>query len=276
MREPQYFIAQGQDVQGPFDKSRVLKWIQAGRARPEMLYSLEGGDWRQGHQCPELFPPPGVAPVQVPQAQPAVPYAAQPAYPVADAPLPASVRGGGRRRRRGYRGGRSYGHHDDYDDGPRGRYARPSGPPGEVTTVVFLDFITGALYGLLAGLSFLATAAIDPDDPFTNPDAERSFFLLAGIVFTVFCIGYIVLGLAIRGGSGVARTIHIMLSCLGLLFGLRELTQGLSFSSFLQIALPLVIILLLLSPNANAFFGRRAAGRGGRRMRGGRGRRRRY
>ena len=43
--EPRYFIAQGENVQGPFTRSRVLDLVRQGKVRADMMFSLEGGEW---------------------------------------------------------------------------------------------------------------------------------------------------------------------------------------------------------------------------------------
>ena len=57
MCEPQWTIAQGENVQGPFPESKVRRYIEAGRVRADMLFSRDGGDWVPGHEIPALFPP---------------------------------------------------------------------------------------------------------------------------------------------------------------------------------------------------------------------------
>jgi len=54
--EPRYFIAQGENVQGPFTRSRVMDLVRQGKVTADMMFSLEGGEWVQGHQIPDLFP----------------------------------------------------------------------------------------------------------------------------------------------------------------------------------------------------------------------------
>ncbi|MDA1196068.1 MAG: hypothetical protein O2894_12930, partial [Planctomycetota bacterium] len=110
MSEPQYYIAQGEKVQGPFPLSRrVVGWAQMGRVRPDMLFSREGGAWVAGRDCPEIF---GTVPVPVVPAQLVRPVrAVQPAQVVpAAAVAPVVSRGGSR-------GLASRGRRDD--DGPR-------------------------------------------------------------------------------------------------------------------------------------------------------------
>ncbi|MDF1702257.1 MAG: GYF domain-containing protein, partial [Planctomycetota bacterium] len=157
MNDPQYWIAQGEDVQGPYARSKLRAWIAAGRVRPDMLFSLEGGEWVQGHDCPELFAPEiGGGASSGPPAMPAAQAA-----PASAAPS----RGGGRRRRRPARarGPARRDRDQDDDDGGRGRHARPAGPPGAVMTVVILDFLGVALYGFLGVGAILLVAAAKKD-----------------------------------------------------------------------------------------------------------------
>ena len=68
-QETRYYIAQGENVQGPFPRSRVLALIAEGKVRADMLFSAEGGDWVSGHECPDLFPS-GTAPAPTSGAAP--------------------------------------------------------------------------------------------------------------------------------------------------------------------------------------------------------------
>ncbi|MHC5011377.1 MAG: hypothetical protein ACYTG6_10560 [Planctomycetota bacterium] len=95
--ETRYYIAQGENVQGPFPRSKVVDLIRQGRARPDMLYSAEGGPWIVGHEVADLFPGgaagPGPAPLyDEPE------WEDQPAAPV-------HGRGRGRHRLKAHRGG---------------------------------------------------------------------------------------------------------------------------------------------------------------------------
>ena len=61
MSEPQYFIRQGEVVQGPFSGERIRGWIATGRVRPEMELSDDGTRFRRGDQFPGLFDAPVAA-----------------------------------------------------------------------------------------------------------------------------------------------------------------------------------------------------------------------
>jgi hypothetical protein len=58
MSEQQFFIRQGEKVQGPFSVERIRGWIAAGRMHPEMELSEDGTSFRRGDQIPGLFDAP--------------------------------------------------------------------------------------------------------------------------------------------------------------------------------------------------------------------------
>lgn len=70
--ELRYYIAQGAHIQGPYLASRVRELIAEQQVRPDMQFSLEGGAWRPGPECPELFPAPA-AEQDVPAPPPPLP-----------------------------------------------------------------------------------------------------------------------------------------------------------------------------------------------------------
>ena len=47
----------GGNVQGPFPVSRIRGWINKGKVRPEMNFSLDGDHWVPGDAVPGLFEP---------------------------------------------------------------------------------------------------------------------------------------------------------------------------------------------------------------------------
>lgn len=271
MNEPQYWIAQGENVQGPFARSVVRQWIADGRVRADMLFSLEGGAWVQGHDCPELFPTEQAAPPALPSAPGA--YAA----PVAAAPAPS--RGGSRRRRSSGRRRAAVRRDDDYDDdgGYRGRRGARATPPGSVMVVVVLDFIGAALYGFAGIAGILLVAAAKKEGP-TGPIGN--VILLLALVSLVMAAAYLVLGILIKGGSNGARITQMVLSAIGILLGLVGIVQGgVDITRILGLAINILIVVLLMGREASVFFAE-SGGRGMPRRRGGgrrsRRRRRRY
>ncbi len=56
--EDQWWIAQGDNVQGPFTTDVVRRFIRAGRATEDLRYSRDGGTWTVGREFPALFAPP--------------------------------------------------------------------------------------------------------------------------------------------------------------------------------------------------------------------------
>lgn len=285
MNEPQYYIAQGQNVQGPFTAEKIRAYIQAGRVRKEMLFSQDGGPWVIGSEIPALFPAAAQgAPPPLPEAQ-----AAAPAPVAAAAPEPAPVRRAPSPRRRApARGPRRRDDHDDYDDRHARRSRRPVGMPGSVLAVVIIDFIYAALAGLGGILMLLAASAaraqLQQHTQFgqTQEGADVLTNLLTGIaVFVLVCaVGNFLLGLWLRTGQPASRVVHIVFSALALIansWGVSQGVQGLATVS--GIAVPILIIALLCTGSANDFFAERSASRARghprRRRAGGGGRRRR-
>ena len=206
MSETQYYIAQGENVQGPFPESKVRDYIQRGRVRKEMMFSVNGGDWVKGSTLPQLFPAAQAPPPPAKKTAPAAPAAPAPARArVRDEPAP---RGHTPRRAR-------------VADRPR------RGPPSGFLTASIMDFIYAGL--ALAGgawLSMMSSAAIErlrnsPEgiiESWTNPELieQLEVFVTMGWVFVVSGCVALVMGIAIRSGTAEARTAQFIVS-IGLL-----------------------------------------------------------
>ena len=70
MSEQQFFIRQGESVQGPFSVEKIRAWISTGRVRPEMELSEDGTNFWRGDQIAGLFDAPATAPVATSGAAP--------------------------------------------------------------------------------------------------------------------------------------------------------------------------------------------------------------
>jgi hypothetical protein len=66
----QYYIAQGENVQGPFPLGQIERFVREGKARADMMYSVDGGEWVQGYDLPDLFPDAAPADLDVRDAAP--------------------------------------------------------------------------------------------------------------------------------------------------------------------------------------------------------------
>lgn len=118
MSERQFFIRQGEKVQGPFAEERLRGWIAAGRVRPEMELSEDGATFRRGAEFAGLFD------ASAPEAPPDAP------------PEPVVAK---RRRSR------------DEEEAPR-RSLSSSRPPAPASIVVIGCRILGAI-ALIAALA---------------------------------------------------------------------------------------------------------------------------
>ena len=241
-RETQYYIAQGEQVQGPFPVSRVLAWIESGKVRPEMLFSREGGAWRAGHECPELFP---------------------------------VARSGRARRSPARRAGRGRAPSDEPGPGRRSRRSVRRAAPGSVLTVVVLDFIAVVLYALL-GFLMLGVGAVAAARH-SGSEGLAQWFQIFGVVMLVFAGAYVALAVFLIKGSSVARVLQIALSALSLVASLVQIVRigTVEMMGMFGLALNALIIVLLLTPTAAAFFTGADPARSSRRGGGGRPARRR-
>lgn len=268
-REPQFWIAQGQQVQGPFPLSRVRGWIAAGRARPEMLYSRDGGPWRPGPEHPELFPAPAaavppvarpVAPAAAPVAPvaPVVPVApvapVVPVAPVAPVAVPVARAAAAAPGRPGRRAG-------------AGRTGRrpPRRAPGTVLAAQIIDFISGAA-NILWGVRLLHLASTARmrarlegfgDDAVSEIALQQAISTANYIGWASILIGggLIALGFWLGRGRPAARNVQLGLVGLALLAALWQLMEGVSaVVAVAGLVFPAIIACLLLGPRASDFF----------------------
>ncbi len=56
--EDRWWIAQGENVQGPFTTPVMRRFIRTGKATEDRRYSRDGRTWTVGRALPELFAPP--------------------------------------------------------------------------------------------------------------------------------------------------------------------------------------------------------------------------
>ena len=67
-----YYIAQGDQVSGPFSYDAMSRFVSQGKLQSSMQVSLEGGAWIPAGSCPELFAQPGGGVRPAPQRAAAV------------------------------------------------------------------------------------------------------------------------------------------------------------------------------------------------------------
>ncbi len=177
--DSRYFVAVGQNVQGPFTQKRLLELIASGKVRASMMFSLEGGEWVPGSQCPELFPPAptaldapataltgdGLSPVPPPPPPP----------PPAPASAPRSRSHGRRRRYKPHRG-------------------------SAVLTLGILGLVVCGICGIIAwvmgaaDLREMRAGVMDPDGRSSTHAGMicgiiATVFVIIGLIYVVFVVG---------------------------------------------------------------------------------------
>jgi hypothetical protein len=238
---PRYYIAQGQDVQGPFERAALLQWIQQGKVRPEMMFCEEDTDtWVSGHDCPDLFPhlarPAPLVPVP---RQPVAPQPA-PVYEMDEgpAPVPRSLR-------------------HDVEHAHRAHRAPPA--PGGVIFAAVLDFLNAAicLWFVIGVVQWM-----DLMDALTGGEYDKSPFIGLMLAGALFALGYIVLGFFLLKGSSGARIVQYVLSGLGIFAAVLRLSQigeagsAAKLTLGISIAVAVLVIVLISTPQASEFFAR--------------------
>ncbi len=129
--------------------------------------------------------------------------------------------------------------------------------PGGVTLVAVLVVISGVLY-LLSGIVSV-TIASGTDGSGTN---ESRSVLILGILTIVLGLVELAVARGIFQGRRGARTIVTIVNVLTLLSGLFAATQAGNQrgTSLGQVVVAIIVLILLYTPAANAFFGK--GGRG--------------
>lgn len=95
----QIWIRQGENVQGPFTRAKILEWMHQGRILTTMQLSADGRNWRMAGEAEDLLVDSPAAPVPVAPPAPAVPVAEV----VSTGPSRPRHAAGRRRRRPGSR-----------------------------------------------------------------------------------------------------------------------------------------------------------------------------
>ncbi len=253
--EPQYYILQGENVQGPYALSKVRAYIEQGRVRANMKFSRDGGDWVRGRECPELFPSakPGPSPA-----------------PAAPAPSPNKAPAPSRSRERSAAPPR------EARQGRRSRRPTRRHMPSSVLSISVLDFVR-SLLALIAGIIVMALVShIESQMPLARllEDAE-SYAEMEDALNTVRLIGYLgfllaalylLLGIWIRSGQPAARGMQFLVTGLSLAYAAYALlNEAAAKSSILGIAIDVLILILLCGSDTSAFFSGREPRRRGRR-----------
>ncbi len=224
----EWWIAQGEDMQGPFTLEAMHRFVRAGKATEELYYSVNGGDWTLGSELPELFAPPSPQP---------------------GTQAPARERPGRSRRT-----SRSDAYGDVFDESGRNptrrHLADETGVPMTIKVAASIVFLGAALKAVAALLVADGGAAGN----------------IAGLVILGMGLLQAVIGFYVLKGSDSARIILILLSLLSGLSGLKELGGPLGWLAFLDVGLAFTVAGTLLSDSAVRHC-RRASARPSRRRR---------
>ncbi len=185
--ESRYFVAVGQNVQGPFTQKRLLELIAIGKVHADMMFSLEGGEWVSGSQCPELFP-------RAPAAHdsPVIPLMDDGFSSVPRPPPPVPVKAS-----------RSRSH--SRRDGRRRRYKSHRG--STVLTLGILGLVVCGICGIIAwvmGVSDMREMRAGIMDPAGRSSTQAG--MICGIISTIFVIigllyFLLVAGLSVSAGG---------------------------------------------------------------------------
>ena len=125
--------------------------------------------------------------------------------------------------------------------------------PGGVTFIGVLVVISGILYVLSAVIALIAYAGTGGE----LTSDQRTVILVIGIAILLFGIIELAVARGIFRGSNLARIIVAVVNVLTIISGLFAAFQsgnqrGVSFT---QVVIAIIILAVLYSPRANAFFG---------------------
>ncbi|HEU4331296.1 MAG TPA: hypothetical protein VFR40_09280 [Lapillicoccus sp.] len=125
--------------------------------------------------------------------------------------------------------------------------------PGGVTFIGVLVVISGILYVLSAVIALIAYAGTGGE----LTSNQRTVILVIGIAILLFGIIELAVARGIFRGSNLARIIVAVVNVLTIISGLFAAFQsgnqrGVSFT---QVVIAIIILAVLYSPRANAFFG---------------------
>ncbi len=202
--EPRYFIAQGENVQGPFTRSRVLELARQGKVCAEMMFSLEGGEWVQGHQVPDLFPQAaGATPAPLAGYSDAQGHTPPPPSAPLSGPMSGGAphHGGAPHRGGGHRGGGRGG------SGRRGGHGRGGGRrlrPHRGTSILVFG-ILGVLCCFIFGIMAWVMGAEDLKNMRNgHMDPSGEGMTKAGWILGIISVAFAVLGILMYMLGGLA------------------------------------------------------------------------
>ena len=127
--------------------------------------------------------------------------------------------------------------------------------PGGITLLAVLIVVSGLL-GLIGSIAVIIGRG--NDDFVRDTGVGSSTLLWVGIVGVIIAVVYLLVARGLTRGSGLARGLAALVAVLSLASGIYQAiihTGSLRWSAIVSALLALIVLSLLFSPRANAFFG---------------------
>ena len=131
--------------------------------------------------------------------------------------------------------------------------------PGGVTLLAVLIVISGLL-GLIGSIAVIIGRS--NDDVLRNTSVSSGTLLWVGIVGVIIALVYLAVARGLTRGSGLARGLATLVAVLSLASAVYQAliqSGNLRYGAIFSGVLALIVLLLLYSPKANAFFAARSA-----------------
>ena len=130
----------------------------------------------------------------------------------------------------------------------------PARRPGGITLLAVLIVVSGLL-GLIGSIAVIIGRG--NDDFVRDTGVGSSTLLWVGIVGVIIAVVYLLVARGLTRGSGLARGLAALVAVLSLASGIYQTiiqSGSLRWSAVISALLALIVLLLLFSPRANAFF----------------------
>ena len=127
--------------------------------------------------------------------------------------------------------------------------------PGGITLLAVLIVVSGLL-GLIGSIAVIIGRG--NDDFVRDTGVGSSTLLWVGIVGLIIAVVYLLVARGLTRGSGLARGLAALVAVLSLASGIYQAiihSGSLRWSAIVSAVLALIVLSLLFSPRANAFFG---------------------
>ena len=130
----------------------------------------------------------------------------------------------------------------------------PARRPGGITLLAVLIVVSGLL-GLIGSIAVIIGRG--NDDFVRDTGVGSSTLLWVGIVGVIIAVVYLLVARGLTRGSGLARGLAALVAVLSLASGIYQAiiqSGSLRWSAIVSALLALIVLSLLFSPRANAFF----------------------